>query len=267
MERLWRRALVTGASAGIGEAFARELAARGSDLVLVARRAHLLKQIAEELQERHGVSAEVHVADLTDRSQLAHVEGRLEDETAPIDLLVNNAGGGQTGPGPFVDYDRDLIENQAMLNAMSVLRLTHAALRGMTNRGDGNVIQVSAGVAFYPTPWGATYAASKAFVNSFSQAVDFELRGSGVRITTVCPGFTRTDGPTRNGFTEENIPSWWWTDPEVVVRDALAGAARGKRVVSPTFVNKFNARFGTHFPNAMLRFSGNFRPLRKRALS
>lgn len=251
MGRQWQRALITGASAGIGEAFARELAARGTDLVLVARRKEFLEEVAGDVRDRYGVIAEVIVADLTDREQLAEVEARLADEDSPIDLLVNNAGGGEPGAGRFVRHDRDLIENQAMLNAVSVLRLTHAAVGAMTQRGRGNVIQVSAGVAFYPTPGGATYAASKAFVNSFSQAVGLELEKTGVHITTVCPGFTRTDGPKRNGFSEDNIPSWWWTDPDVVVRDALEGARRGKAVVSPTWVNKFNARFGAHFPNVM----------------
>ena len=265
MARMWRRALVTGASAGIGAAFARELASRGTDLVVVARRKQKLEELAEELRERHGTDVEIIAADLTDREDLLRIEARLTDDDDPIDLLVNNAGGGLPGAGPFVKHDRDLVENQAVLNAISVLRLTHAALGAMTPRGRGNVIQVSAGVAFYPTPWGSTYAASKAFVNSFSQAVAFELKDTDVHVTTVCPGFTRTDGPKRNGFSEENIPSWWWTDPEVVVRDALAGAARGQTVVSPTWVNKFNARFGSHFPTVMLRITGNFAPLKRRA--
>ena len=267
MAATWRRALITGASAGIGKAFASELAARGSDVVLVARRKEKLNQIADELIERHGIEAEVLVADVTDRDDLLRVESCIASEDAPVDLLVNNAGGGSPGPGRFADHDRDLVENQALLNAVSVLRLTHAALGTMSERGKGNVIQVSAGVGFYPTPWGATYAASKAFVTSFSRAVDFEMEGSGVHVTTVCPGFTRTDGPRRNGFTEKNIPSWWWADPEVVVRDALAAAAKGKPVVSPTLVNRFNASFGTHFPNVMLRVSGRFRPLKKKAES
>ena len=265
MRQEWHRALVTGASSGIGAAFGRELAARGADVVLVARRKELLHELADDLMERHGVAAEVIVADLTVREQLAKVEERIADESAPIDLLVNNAGGGEPGLGRFVRHDRDLLENQAILNAVQVLRLTHAAATVMAERGRGNIIQVSAGVAFYPTPMGATYAASKAFVNSFSQAVGFELERSGVDITTVCPGFTRTDGPKRNGFSEKNVPSWWWTDPEVVVREALDGALRGKAVVSPTWVNKVNARLGSHFPTAMVRIAGRFAPLRKDA--
>ena len=261
--RRWDRALVTGASAGIGEAFARELAARGTNLVLVARRKDRLHELADELMQTHRIDAEVLVADLTERERLALVEERLGDESAPVDLLVNNAGGGRPGPGAFYGHERDLVENQMILNAVSVLRLTHAALSSMTERDRGAVIQVSAGVGFYPTPWGATYAASKAFVNSLSRAVAFELAGTNVTMTTVCPGFTRTEAPLRNGFNEKNIPSWWWTDPEVVVRDALEGAARGKTVVSPTFVNKANALFGSHFPRVMTRLAGSLKPMKK----
>ncbi|MEA2447966.1 MAG: uncharacterized protein QOK47_1603 [Actinomycetota bacterium] len=264
MEAKWERALVTGASAGIGEAFARELAARGTDLVLVARRADLLHRLGEELKGRHGIDVEVMPADLTDGEQLRSVEVRLTFGP-PVDLLVNNAGGGTPGPGHFHAHDPDLLEGQVLLNAVSVMRLTHAALRSMTKAGRGNVIQVSAGVAFYPTPWGATYAASKAFVNSFSQAVDFELAGSGVHITAVCPGFTRTEGPGRNGFSERNIPSRLWADPEEVVLDALTAAADGKSLVSPTLVNKIAATFGSHFPKVMTRAAGKLRPLKKAA--
>lgn len=257
----WQRAVVTGASSGIGEAFARELARRGSDLVVVARREELLNELAKELGAAHGVHVEVLVADLTDPDGIRSVETRLEDPAQPVDLLVNNAGGSVPGPGPFVKHDRDTVERQAILNATSVLRLTHAALGAMTKAGRGNVIQVSAGVAFYPIPWGATYAASKAFVNSFSEAVNFELDGTQVQVTVVCPGFTRTEAPLRNGFNEENIPKVLWCDPEEVVTAALEGAARGKVLVSPTVVNKVAARFGAHFPRVMMRSAGNFRPL------
>jgi short-subunit dehydrogenase len=135
----------------------------------------------------------------------------------------------------------------------------------MTETGRGNVIQVSAGVGFYPTPWGATYAASKAFVNSLSRAVEFELDGTGVHVTSVCPGFTRTEAPARNGFTEKNIPRRLWADPEEVVRAALDAAAASKPLVSPTLVNKVASVFGAHFPNVMLRAAGRLRPLRSAA--
>ena len=252
----WNRALVTGASAGIGEAFARRLAGRNTDLVVVARREQLLQALAAELRTEHAVEVEVIVADLATTSGIRTVEGRLEDERDPIDLLVNNAGGSSgTGRGAFSRLDRETLEGQLVLNALSVMRLTHAAVSAMTRRGRGDVIQVSGGTAFYPVPHGAVYSASKAFVNSFSEAINYELRGSGVGVTVVCPGFTRTEGPKRNGFSEDNIPSWWWSDPEEVVDVALRRAMGKKGVCSPKVVNKFNAAFGRHFPGTMMRLS------------
>jgi short-subunit dehydrogenase len=265
MHKGWERALVTGASSGIGESFARILAARGTDLVLVARRAVVLDALADEMRDRHGVEVEVIPADLTDADQIRTIEARLMMRDRPIDLLVNNAGGGTPGPGYFFKHDLDLLENQMVLNAVSVMRLTHAALSSMTDLGRGNVIQVSAGVGFYPTPWGATYAASKAFVTSLSRAVEFELAGTDVHVTAVCPGFTRTEAPARNGFNEGNIPKRLWADPEEVVEAALDAAAKGKPMVSPAFVNKVAAAFGSHFPNVMLRAAGKLGPLRKAA--
>lgn len=224
-------------------------------MVLVARRRERLEQIAGELRALHGVEVEVLAADLTDPDQLRAVERRLELQEKPIDLLVNNAGGGKPGPGALFAHDRDGVEGQAILNAVAVLRLTHAALGAMTRVKRGNVIQVSAGVAFYPIPWGATYAASKAFVNSLSQAANFELRGTGVHVTVTCPGFTRTEAPARNGFSEDNVPRCLWSEPEDVVRTALAAAAAGKAIVSPSLPDRIGASFGGHFPRVMLRLA------------
>jgi short-subunit dehydrogenase len=252
----WERALVTGASAGIGEAFARRLAAQGSNLVLVARRVRHLEALASELETECDIETEVLVADLTTSEGIRAVEHRLQEATDPIDLLVNNAGGSAgTGRGAFANHERRLLEDQMVLNALSVMRLTHAAVQAMRERGRGNVIQVSGGTAFYPVPFGAVYSASKAFVNSFSEAINDELRGSGVTVTVVCPGFTRTEAPARIGFTEENVPSWWWSDPEEVVQVALHAAARNKVVCSPKAVNRLNANVGRHFPRAMMRLS------------
>jgi len=250
----WRRALVTGASAGIGECFARTLAARGTDLVLVARREERLRSLAGELSAQHGVEAEVEVADLVERMGIRAVEERLEADDRPIDLLVNNAGGSAgNGRGAFTDVDREILEGQVMLNAVAVVLLTHAAATAMKRRGGGRIIQVSAGTAFYPIPHGAVYGASKSLVNNLSEAIDFELKESGVGITVVCPGFTRTDAPARIGFTERNIPRLLWSDPEEVVGSALDAAARDRVLTSPALVNKVNARLGRHFPRAMMR--------------
>lgn len=250
----WSRALVTGASAGIGECFARTLAAQGSAVVLVARRGDRLNALAAELASSHGVDTEVLVADLSERAGIRAVEERLDAPDDPIDLLVNNAGGSEgNGRGAFTNVERDVLHGQAILNGVAVMLLTHAAAQAMTARGRGRIIQVSGGTAFYPVPHGAVYSAAKSFVNNFSQAVDFELRGSAVGITVVCPGFTRTDAPARIGFTEANVPRWLWSDPEQVVAEALDAAARERFLCSPTWVNKVNARVGRHFPRAMMR--------------
>ena len=243
----WSRALVTGASAGIGEAFARRLAADGTSLVVVARRHALLHALADELTAQHGVDVEVLPGDLTCRDDVLRVERRLADDERPVDLLVNNAGGGTTR-ARFVDHPRDHVDDVAVLNAMAVHRLTHAAVTAMVRRGGGRVVQVSAGVALYPVPGGATYAASKAFVNSFSQAVDRELAGTGVGITAVCPGFTRTEAPARIGFDETTVPSFLWADPDDVVDAALRAAAAGRPVSVPTAVDRASAFVLRHLP-------------------
>lgn len=248
--RGWERALVTGASAGIGEQFARELAGRGTDVVLVARNARNLGQLAEELRAEQGVGVEVIAADLTDPGRLAEVEARLEHGSRPVDLLVNNAGS-ETEHAGFLERDRERLADEASLNALALLRLTHAAAGAMARRGGGNVLNVSGGVAFYPTPGAAAYAASKAFVNSLGEALDFELRRFGVRVTTVCPGFTPTGAQARLGLNVAWVPSPFVTSRERVVRTALRAAARGRTVYSPGAANAIVAFLGRHLPHRL----------------
>ena len=247
----WSRALVTGSSSGIGEEFARRLAAQGAALVVVARREHLLDQLAEELRARHSVDVEVLPADLTRAEEIAKVEERLADDAKPVDLLVNNAGGGTTR-ARFIDHDPNHVDDVALLNALAVHRLTHAAASAMVRRGRGHVLQVSAGVALYPVPGGATYAASKAFVNSFSQAVNRELAGTGVGVSTVCPGFTRTEAPARIGFDESTIPSLLWADPDEVVEAGLRAATKRRPLVFPTTLDRIGAVLLRHLPTALV---------------
>jgi hypothetical protein len=225
-----RLALVTGASSGIGEAFARRLARDDYDLVLVARRRDALEALAKELREAHGVGVECVVADLTAPAELRGVEERLR--AAPgFDLLVNDAGVGSAGL--FAESDVEREEEQVRLNVLALMRLTHAALAAMRPRGRGAVINVSSLAAMGPYPFMATYAATKAFVNSFTEALAEELRGSGVRVQALCPGFIRTRFQQRAGVDPSLVPGFAWMMPEAVVEASLAALARGDVVCVP----------------------------------
>jgi hypothetical protein len=174
-----RRALVTGASAGIGTAFAERLARDGYDLLLVARRRERLEELAKQLRESHRVEVEVLVADLVDAGDLLTVEQRVAARPG-LDLLVNNAGFGTAGA--FLESDPDREEQEILLNNVALVRLTRAALPRMAERGRGAVVNVSSMAGFLPAPYNATYGATKAFVTSFSEALAEELRGTGVRV-------------------------------------------------------------------------------------
>jgi short-subunit dehydrogenase len=247
----WTRALVTGGSAGIGEAFARTLAADGTALILVARRREPLARLADELRARHGVDVEVLPADLTDGADLARVEARLEAERRPVDLLVNNAGS-ETEHGRFLERDRQLLAAEVELNVLALMRLTHAAIGAMSSRGSGRVINVSAGSASFPTPGSCSYSASKAFVNSFTEALAYELRDSGVSLTAACPGFTRTAAQDRLGLNREAFPSFVWREADEVARMALRAARRGKVISWLGFSGAVGAFAGRHLPHRLL---------------
>ena len=172
-------ALITGASAGIGTAFARRLADRGHDLVIVARRKDRLDDLAQEITKSSNREVEVLVADLESAKGVRVVEDRVVDADRPVDLLVNNAGFGTSGR--FDQLPIEAEEAEINLNVIALVRLTHAALGAMVERGHGGVINVSSVGAYQPTPHSATYAATKAFVSSFTNAIHEELRGTGVK--------------------------------------------------------------------------------------
>lgn len=182
------RSLVTGASSGIGAAFARALAARGSDLVLVARRADRLRELARELEPAHGIRAEVVVADLTEPGAGRALRARLE---GPVDTLVNNAGFG--AHGPLAEADAGLIERMIAVDVAAVVDLTRAFLPEMLAARHGAVLNIASTAGVQPVPLMAVYGASKAFVLSFSQAVWQEAKPHGVKVLALAPGFTRTE--------------------------------------------------------------------------
>jgi short-subunit dehydrogenase len=221
--------LITGATAGIGHEFARQLAARGNDLVLVARNTARLEEVAAELRSTYAVATEILAADLTDAKQLATVEARLADPDRPVDLLVNNAGFGLKGD--FLDHDIETEQQQDVL-VRAVLRLTHAALAGMVDRGRGGVINVSSVAAFLPR---GTYAAAKAWVNSFSAWAHNEYAGRGVTVMALCPGFVKTEFHQRLGVERDSTaPKALWLEPDRLVRDALADFDKGRSLSIPS---------------------------------
>jgi len=231
----WQRALVTGASSGIGEAFARELAARRTALVLVARGAGKLEHLATGLRADHGVAVDVLPADLTTEAGCETVCRRLSDGNAPIDLLINNAGVGTSGRFGEIPLAREV--QLLQLNVSALVRLAHTAVAAMKPRRRGGVLNVSSLTGFQPYPFGATYGASKAFVNSFSKALHTELAGDGVKVLALCPGFTRTSFQRSAGIARTPIPDWLWLRPDEVARAGLSALEAGRplRVVGTAF--------------------------------
>jgi uncharacterized protein len=225
-------ALVTGASAGLGAEFARQLAAKGYDLVLVARDADRLASAADELRARHSVAVDVLPADLISDEGCAAVAERIADAQRPIDVLVNNAGLGMYqvfGAAPL-----DAEERQLGLNVRAVLRLSHAAVRAMSGRNSGRIINVSSVAGFVPRGSNATYSASKAWVTMFSEGLSVQLRGTGVSVTAVCPGFTRTEFHERAQADMSHVPERMWLAASDVVREGLDDAFAGKPVSVPS---------------------------------
>jgi uncharacterized protein len=245
-----RSALVTGASSGIGAALARQLAAEGTDLVVVARDKARLDALAAELG---GVAVEVLPADLADASSLAAVEARVADDERPIDLLVNNAGFGTYGP--FVDADIDTETQEITVNVTVLVRLTHAALRAMVPRARGSIMNISSTAALQATPGNATYAATKGFVAMFGEALSSELAGTGVTVTTVLPGLTRTEFHERAGVEPRRPLGMPWQSADACAAEALAAAHAGKSWVVTGGVNKVAAAAAGPVPRGVRRWA------------
>jgi short-subunit dehydrogenase len=220
-------ALVTGASAGIGREFAVQLAARGHDLVLVARDRARLDAVAAELTSRYAVAAEVLVADLSDRAALQTVADRVADRGRPVDVLVNNAGYGQRRS--FLRNDLAAEEAAFDVLTRAVLVLSHAAGVAMRERGRGRIINVSSVAGFIAS---GSYSAAKAWVTTFSEGLASELAGTGVTVTALCPGFTNTEFQQRAGIDKPG-PDFVWLDPARLVSDCLRDVEKGRVVSVP----------------------------------
>ena len=245
------RALITGASSGLGEEFAIQLAREGFALVLVARREDRLQAVSERARKSGAPEAVVLAADLSRPEAPAEIHRRLADEGAVIDWLVNNAGFGTRGRFDRAPLDREIEEIN--LNISSLVALTRLFIPAMVERRSGIVVNVASTAAFQPVPWMATYAATKAFVLSFSEAIAEELRGSGVTVTALCPGPTRTEFQQVAGVADSAFPSFAYMDAATVVREAIAAARSGKSVKINGMINTVMAESTRIAPRSLVR--------------
>lgn len=247
MTKHWNRALVTGASSGIGKAMAEQLAAAGTDLVIVARDTARLDALATELP----VDVEVMSADLSAPDAVTAVADRLRADADPIDLLVNNAGLGFAKPTLDTTDAED--ELTVAVNVVALHRLTRAAGQAMVGRGGGTILNVSSIAGDMPGPQSGTYNATKAFVTSFSEALHSQLKGQGVTVTALCPGLTRTEFQDRAGIPDMQAPGFAWQSAAEVAEAGLKGAADGKAVVIPGVLNQGASRLLRSLPRGMTR--------------
>lgn len=225
------KALITGASSGIGATYADRLAERGYDLILVARNARRLEAAAEILRERYGVEVEVLPADLGDSFSLAQIEARLRTDPG-IDLLVNNAG--ISGGKDFVGVDPDLLESIIDLNVVALTRLAAGAAAAFAGRGHGTIINIGSVTALIPERFEPTYAATKAFVLTLSQGLSAQLGSHGVTVQAVLPGITRTEIWERSGRSVDDLPPEMVMEVDDLVDAALAGLDLGETVTIPS---------------------------------
>jgi short-subunit dehydrogenase len=243
-------AVITGASSGIGEEFARQLAARGHGVFLVARREERLRALADDLERLHGIRAEVTGADLEDPAAVEALPVQVAERGLDVEILVNNAGFTTVGD-VHANPDRQI--GMVRVNVEALVALTTAWLPAMVERGRGAVIQVASVASFYPIPAQAVYSATKAFVRTFSEAVATELRGTGVTMTALCPGPVATEFTEAGGFKHSSPgPSFVWSTPEDVAKAGIEGAEKGKRVVIPGLGNRATASFVQHGPRSLV---------------
>jgi hypothetical protein len=248
-------AAITGASSGIGAEFARQLAARGHDLLLIARRQDRLRALAEELQKSHGVSAEILVADLTVDEDRAGTAARIA-AAKNLALLVNNAGFGTQGL--FERADLASQDGMHRLHILATLDLTHAALRNfLMQREDWTphrgIINVSSVAAFQQTPFNVTYCATKTWINSFTEGLSMELAAESVKVQALCPGYTYSEFHDKLGMDRRTIPSWLWLSAQFVVSESLKGFERGTLFVIPGWRYRGIVRLMQMTPGPVMR--------------
>jgi short-subunit dehydrogenase len=249
-------ALVTGASAGIGSALARQLAAAGHGLVLVARRKPRLDALATELRDGYGVRAETIACDLSKAAPRGRLPGRIEKLGLAVRILVNNAGFATGGPFHEADPSRELEQVGVLVEA--VVGLTSSFVPGMVDRRSGAVLNVASTAGMQPMPYSAGYSAAKAYVLAFSEAIHYELKGRGVSVTALCPGPVATDFWDIAGWEvtggqafERALPGPAWISAEQAAQAGLDGLASGRRVVVPGLPVRTAMLAGRYVPNAL----------------
>jgi len=234
-----KTALITGASAGLGAEFTRQLAAEGYRFVLIARRKGRLDQLGDELRAEFGVESESLVADLATTEGVATVENRIR-QLDDLDLLINNAGFGTFGNFAEIEFQTQL--DMLHVHVTATIQLTRTALDGMIPRGRGYIINVSSLAGFLHGGRSVTYCATKAYLNSFSESLADELRGTGVQVQALCPGFTYTefhDTQLLDNFDRKSVPGFMWMPADRVVRKSLAARKSRRVIVIPGFLNRF----------------------------
>ena len=244
--------LITGASAGIGAELARELARRSYNVVLVARRAERLQELAEELRLTHGIHADVEPCDLADPAARSDLIARLQTGERDVVGVCNNAGLGTVATLVEAGVERE--QQVVRLNVEALHHLTGAFLPQMVSDGAGAILNVASTAAFQPLPGFATYAASKAFVQSFSEAVHAELGGTGVSVTCLCPGFTHTEFGQAAGAREEEakLPEFLFMEAPDVARAGVEAMVAGRRTAIPGFKNRVTTLGGRMAPRSLL---------------
>lgn len=250
-----KTALITGASSGIGENFVEQLAARGMDLILVARSGDKLKAIAERLKEKYGHRIEVISADLSKPRPGAALLKKIEALNMPVDLLVNNAGFGTSGTFHKLDGARE--QEEIQLNVAAVVDLSHTFLPSMVKRGGGGIINLASVAAFQPIPFMTTYAATKAFVLSFSHGLYGEYRKKGIRVLAVCPGPVKTAffDVVGSAALDRTIPKAMMMEADDVVRISLKAFDAGDTVIVPGAPYKAAAFFSRLMPRKLYAIS------------
>jgi short-subunit dehydrogenase len=239
-------ALVTGASSGLGVEFARQLAARGADVVITARRRENLEALAKEIRERHGVTVTVIALDLSQPGAARALYDQTEGAGRAVDILINNAGGG--AHQRFAEIPWEKTAAQIQLNIVSLTETTHLFVRGMLARGRGHVLNVSSVGAYTPTPFFATYAAGKAYVRDFSEALAYELRRTPVRVMSLCPGGVLTEFQKSAGTVIPPMVAWTFMSADACARVGLRALFAGRRNIIAGVFNKLGMFFLRFLP-------------------